>query len=119
MKKIHVTVVALLLGVSTALGVAAATQTTGLRTTTAKTSVSSTAIAARLHRLDKVQASMRRALRDRPPALPAMPKKAGPGAAPAPAQHVVFQRPAPIVVVKHGTHHDSEGDREGHSGGDD
>jgi hypothetical protein len=117
MKKIHVTAVALLLGVSTALGVAAATQTTSLRTTTAKTSVSSTAIAARSHRLDKVQASMRRALRDRPPALPAMPKKAGPAAAP--TQHVVYQRPAPIVVVKHGTHHDSESDHEAHSGGDD
>jgi hypothetical protein len=117
MKKIHVTVVALLLGVSAALGVTAATHTAGLRTTTAKTSVSRAAIAARSHRLDKVQVSMRRALHDRPPALPAMPKKAGP--APAPTQHVVYQRPAPIVVVKHGTHHDSESDHEGHSGGGD
>ena len=36
MNKIHVTVVALILGVSGAFGVAAATRTAGLRTTSAK-----------------------------------------------------------------------------------
>ena len=78
MKKIHVTVVALILGVAGAFGVAAATHTAGLRaTTTAHSSVSDPAIAARAQRLDKVARSIGRARRDKPPALPAVPLLTG------------------------------------------
>jgi hypothetical protein len=110
MKKIHVTVVALILGVSGALGVAAATRTAGLRTPAARSSVSDAAVAARANRLDKVARSIARARRDKPPALPAVP--ATRKASGAPPQRVVYQRPAPVVVVKHGGHHESEDESE-------
>lgn len=110
MKKIHVTVVALILGVSGALGIAAATRTAGLRTTTAHSSVSDAAIAARAHRLDKVARDIARARRDKPPALPAVP--AARKAQASQAQRVVYQRPAPVVVVRHSGHHESEGESE-------
>ena len=72
MNKIHVTVVALILGVSGALGLAAATHTAGLRAA-ANPSVSNAAIAARAKRLDKSERQIARAWRDKPPALPAVP----------------------------------------------
>ena len=72
MNKIHVTVVALILGASGALGVAAATHTAALRTPAAG-GVSDSAIAARTKQLDKVERQIARAGRDKPPALPAVP----------------------------------------------
>jgi len=110
MKKIHVTVVALILGVSGAVGVAAATRTAGLRTPSAHSNVSSAAISARAHRLDKVARDIARARRDKPPALPAVP--AAHKSSASQVQHVVYQRPAPVVVVKHGGHHESEHESE-------
>ena len=109
MNKLHVTVVALILGVSGALGIAAATRTAGLRTVTAHPSASDTAIAARAHRLDKVAREIARARRDKPPALPPVPAARKARASQAP--RVVYQRPAPVVVVSHG-HHESEGESE-------
>jgi hypothetical protein len=106
MKKIHVTVVALILGVSGALGVAAATRTTQLRTPAAQSSASDAAIAARAHRLDKVARDIARARRDRPPALPRVPVTRSASASQ--AQRVVYRRPAPVVVVTHSGHHESE-----------
>lgn len=117
MKKIHVTVVALILGVSGALGVAAATHTAGLRTATAHSSVSDAAIAARAHRLDKVAHQIARARRDKPPALPAVP--AARKTSRAQSQRVVYQRPAPVVVVSHSGHHESEDESEHGEGHDD
>ena len=110
MNKLHVTVVALILGVSGALGVAAATRTTQLRTPAAHSSASDAAIAARAHRLDKVARDIARARRDKPPALPPVP--ATHRASASQAQRVVYQRPAPVVVVRHSGHHESEGESE-------
>jgi hypothetical protein len=118
MKKIHALLIALILAVSAGLGLAAATRTVGLRTAAAPTHTQTAAIAARSHRLDRVGAALRRALRDKPPALPAVPAAGRPVAA-APAPRVVYRRPAPVVVLKHRPHHDSEGDREAEGGGDD
>jgi len=110
MRKIHVTVVALVLGASGALGVAAATQTAGLRATAPAPNASEAAIAARTHRLDKVERSINLARRDRPPALPAAPAvRQSKGIQ---AQKVVYQRPAPVVVVKHNPRHESEAEHE-------
>ena len=111
MNKIHVTVVALILGVSGALGVAAATRTAGLQTTSAKPGASNAAISARAHRLDKVARDIARARRDKPPALPGVPAAKGSGRAQTP--RVVYQRPAPVVVVRHNSHHESEHEQEG------
>jgi hypothetical protein len=116
MRKIHVTVVALVLGLSGALGIAAATQTAGLRATAAAPNTSEAAIAARTQRLNKVERSINLARRDRPPALPAIPTARASKASQ--AQHVVYQRPAPVVVVKHNPHHESEAQHE-NEGGDD
>ena len=63
MNKVHATVIALILGVSGALGIAAATQTTGLRAPAAS-GVSDAAVAARQKQLDKVERQIARARRD-------------------------------------------------------
>ena len=110
MNKIHVTVVALILGVSGAFGLAAATRTAGLRAPSAHSSVSDAAVAARAHRLDRVARSIARARRDKPPALPPVP--AASKARKAPPQRVVYQRPAPVVVVRHSGHHELEDESE-------
>jgi hypothetical protein len=117
MKKTHALLIALILAVSAGLGLAAATRTAGLRTATS-THTHTASIVARSRRLDRVEAALRRALRDKPPALPAVPGARRPVAAAA-APRVIYTRPAPIVVVKHGSHHDSDGEREAEGGGDD
>jgi nitrate reductase cytochrome c-type subunit len=81
MKKVHALLIAALLAVSAGLGLAAATRTAGLRTATSSTPTQSAAIAARSHRLDRVETALRRALRDKPPALPVMPAAQRPVAA--------------------------------------
>jgi hypothetical protein len=114
MKKIHALAIALILAVSAGLGLAAATKTAGLRSATPTTVTSKAAIAARSRKLDRVEAALRRALRDKPPALPATRRPAA-----APAQRVVYRRPAPIVVIKHGSHHGDDGSEHESEGGDD
>lgn len=115
MKKVHVITVALLLGVAAILGVVAASRTAGVGAAS-RSHVSNAAVAARAQRLDRVDVALRKALRDRPPALPRVP----------PAQNqartsaqVVYRRPAPIVILKHSSHHDDRGDHEAEGGGSD
>lgn len=121
MKKIHAAAIALILAVSAGLGLVAATKTAGLRTTTSAAPAPSSSIAARTHRLNRIEASLRRALRDKPPALPAVPAGRRPTAAPPAQQRVIFRRPAPLVVVKHRSNHEDEyeGEHESEDGGDD
>jgi hypothetical protein len=110
MKKIHVTIVALLLGVSAVLGVVAATRTAGLgAAATATTHVTSASIAQRTRRLDRVEAALRKALRDRPPAFPAVPSSSRTASA---ATGVVYRRAAPIVVLRRSTHGDDTAEHE-------
>ena len=97
MNKMHALVVAAILAVAAGFGFVASTRTAGLRS--ASPNVSSRAVSARAHKLDRVEASLRRALRDKPPALPALPATRGSAVVAPP--HVVFHRPAPIIVVKH------------------
>jgi hypothetical protein len=111
MNKTHAAIVALLLAVAAVLGVLAATRTVGIGSAAGPQAFSAT-IAARAHRLDRVEAALRKALRDRPPALP--PVLATPGVS-ASAPAIVYRRPAPLVVVRHSGHHD---DGEGHDQGD-
>jgi hypothetical protein len=116
MKKTHIVTVALLLGLAAALGVLAAGRTAGVAASS-RAQATTSSVTARVQRLDKVEQALRRALRDRPPALPALPSSThGVVAAP----RVVYRRPAPIVVIKHSSHHDeSGGEREAQGGGDD
>jgi hypothetical protein len=118
MNKIHVTVVSLILGLSAALGIAAASDTVGLRASAAP-SVSTSELAAREKRLAKAEKAIRKARRSRPPALPAVPAaRASSGPV---AQRVVFQRSAPVVSSSHGGDDDEFGDDHGEDdhGGDD
>jgi len=109
MKKAHVVAVALLLGLAAVFGLLAATKTARI-TGAGQTPASAAAIAARTKKLDRTELALRRALRDRPPALPA--------AAPAAPQRVVVRRPAPLIVVTHhrGGEHETEHEAEsGHA----
>lgn len=109
MNKTHALVVAAVLAVAAVFGLVAATRTAGLRA--ASPGVSSGAVVARTHKLDRVEASLRRALQDKPPALPGLPAARVGAAAAVP--HVVYHRPAPIIVVKH--HSNSEAEHEAES----
>ena len=118
MNRIHVTVVAALLGLSGMLGIAAATDTVGLRAS-AQPSLSSAELAARAKRVAKAERALEKARRQKPPALPAVPASRA-SSAPS-TQRVVFQRSAPLVSSSHGDNDDFEGDHSGHGhgGGDD
>jgi hypothetical protein len=117
MKRIHVLGAALLLGLAAVLGLLAATRTTGLATN-ARRQTSDAVIAARVRRLNEVELALRRALQDRPPALPPTPGSTAPAAAAGP--RVVYRRPAPIVLIKHTSHRGNEHEAEsGGGGGDD
>jgi hypothetical protein len=65
-------------------------------------------IARRTAQLDRYQASLTRALAQKPPALPPMPAAGTTQAAVAPSARVVYHRPPPVVVVTHrsGEHED-------------
>jgi len=121
MNKIHVTVVSLILGLSSALGIAAATDTAGLRTA-ATPSVSNAELAARAQRLAKAEKAIRKARRSKPPALPAVPaSRPSSGAGP---QQIVFQRSASDSSSSQSGHDDDDFEDDdhghhGHGGGDD
>ena len=126
MRKVHVLAVALLLGAAAILGVVAATRTAGIGAVS-HAQVRKSSVAVRAHRLDRVELALRRALRDRPPPLPQLPTRPRTPASPprpamaalAAAPRVVYRRPAPIVIIKHRSHHDDGGDHESGGAGDD
>lgn len=121
MPRKHALAVAALLGLAAVAGTVAAVRTTSIGVA-AKPAAPQAQIEQRAKRLDAVEASLARALKNRPPALPAlrpMPVSGGvaaatsrsplavttppaPAAAPAPASaapvKIVYKRPAPIVV---------------------
>jgi hypothetical protein len=117
MNKIHVTVVAALLGLSGMLGIAAATDTVGLRASASSPGVSNAGIAARAKRLAKAEKALRKARNSKPPALPAVPASRRTSAAA--QQQVVFQRSAPVSVSGHGDDDEFEDDHSGHGHGGD
>jgi hypothetical protein len=119
MNKAHAAGIALLLGAAAVLGMVAATRTAGLghaASASTRSAANGKAIAWRTHRLDRIEAALRRSLRSRPPKLPAVPAIHHPAAAPPPVvasapvaaapPRVVYQRPPPIVVVRHHAHSD-------------
>jgi hypothetical protein len=97
MKRMHALGVAMLLALAAIFGVVAATRTARIGAA-APAPNPSAAISARQKRLDGIEASLQRALADRPPALPAA---ATPPPTAALAPRVVYRRPAPVVVVAH------------------
>jgi hypothetical protein len=121
MNRINTLAVAALFGLATVLGAVAATRTAGIGTHAHARS--SSFVVAQTRRLNHLERALHRSLRQRPPALPAVPKV--PAVAPRPsvqaAPQIVYRRPAPIVVVKHTSHHDDGGEAqaEGGDGGGD
>jgi hypothetical protein len=99
MRRIHVAVVALLLGLAAVLGTFAATRTAGLGA--ASRHSQDALVRQRTQQLNAFEQSLRRHL-----------------AAGKPAQRVVYHRPPPVVVVRH-THHGDDGGFEAEGGGDD
>ena len=118
MLPIHRTAIAAILGLAVIVGLLGLSRTLDLGAATAKTQPTDTAaLARRSHALDRVQASLRKALAQRPPALPAVPTYSAPAVAPAAArpaaQQVTYVRPPPRVV----TVHRAGGEHEGHDNG--
>jgi hypothetical protein len=111
MKKVHVLGVALLLGIASVFGVLAATRTLGVGAA-AHARVSKSAIGVRSNRLNMAERALRRALKDRPPALPAVPAASRSAQTP----QIVYRRPAPLIVLAHGrsdAEHETEHQAEG------
>lgn len=123
MSKWNVALVSGLLALAAVLGTLAVTQTASLGTAQKKSA--DAAVQARVKQLDRFQASLHKALANKPPALPKI--SATPSAplvyaaaAPAAAPRIVYHRPPPVVVVKHrpgGS--ESEGGFESEGGGND
>ena len=102
MNRLHLTLVAALLAAAAVLGTVAATHTVSLGARTGTTGV-----VAKTRQLQRFEASLRRALAKRPPALPAAPA----------APRVVYRRPPAIVVVHHTHQSDDGGETEAAGGG--
>lgn len=143
MKPTHAFVIGAVIAAAAVLGLSAATKTSQLGASARHTSVAT--VAARAHKLDAFEASLKKALHQQPPALPKVPvtralRAGGNGAslvavtATAPssasAPRVIYRRPAPIIIHKHGHHGDdgyesegggfamAAGTGSGHGGGD-
>jgi hypothetical protein len=117
MNKLHITIVAGLLAGAAVLGTFAATHTVSLGA--ARSHANTKTVVSRAKQLSRFEASLRKALAKRPPALPARPKATAGVQADAPAAQprVIYQRPPAIVVVHHTHHGDDGGSREAADGG--
>ena len=120
MARKHALIVSLMLGLALAVGTIAAVHTTRAARPAATTGrVSSSSLAQRNRALDRVEASLHRALARRPPRLPRVPSfsptTAATTAAPPQIQYV---RPAPVVVTTH-RHQGDDGSAEHESEGPD
>lgn len=108
MNRAHALIVSFGVAVAAIAGVFALTSTVSLsgqaRASTDKQ------VATRTAQLDRYEASLRKALAQKPPRLPAIPaagiqfagaQSAAPAGVPSTPVRVVYHRPPPIVVVKH------------------
>ncbi|MHB8470968.1 MAG: hypothetical protein ACYDCH_14610 [Gaiellaceae bacterium] len=128
MTKLNVALISGLLAVAAVLGTVAATRTVSLGA--ARRPSGAATVRARTLQLDRFQASLERALANKPPALPAVPSLPAPpppaaatlaaATSPttaAPAPQIVYRRPPPIVIVKHNAHaDDGAAENEGNDG---
>lgn len=115
MNKAHLALLALLFAGVAVLGAVAVTRTTGLGHAARRGN--DVAIAARTKQLSAFAGKLRRELRAKPPALPAVPKPRQ-TAPQFTAPRVVYHQPPPVVVTVHHRHGD-DGSREADGGGDD
>ena len=115
MKPAHALLIAAVLAVAAVLGFAAVTRTSTLGATAKHTSTAS--VAARAHKLDAFEASLQKALKSKPPALPKVPA-ARAGTAVGTTPRVIYHRPAPIVIHRSAHHGDDGYESEGEGGGE-
>jgi hypothetical protein len=118
MNRIHALIVSIAVGVAAIAGVFALGHTISLGNQAHATT--DRQVAQRTAQLDRYEASLRKALAQKPPKLPAVPASGSTAAsmqsavsAPVPIAapvRVVYHRPPPIVVIKHraGGGHESE-----------
>jgi hypothetical protein len=109
MHRLNVLVIAALLAAAAVLGTSAVVHTTA-HSAAHRVSVEGT-VRTRTKQLNRFEAALQRELTRKPPALPAVPAR--PPAAPAPAPRVVYRRPPAVVVVRHSSYHEGEGESEG------
>jgi len=109
MGRAHALVLSLAIGVAAVAGTIAATRTVTLGARAADTQV-----AARSARLDRFEASLRRAAADRPPALPPLRSAADATAPPTSAPRVIYVRPAsvPVLASREDAEHEQGRDEE-------
>lgn len=110
MKRIHIAMVALLLGIAAVFGTIAATRTVGLGTSSRQ--AQSATVEKRTRQLNLLEASLRQQMARERRALPAVGRASAAPVAP----RVVYHRPPPIVVGRQ-THHGD--DSETQASGDD
>lgn len=111
MKKLHVSLIALLLAIAAVVGTFAATRTASLGTSSRQ--ASNAAYTAKVKQLDAFSARLRQELA----AKPAQVQIQAPARATV-TPRVVYRRPPAIVVVKH-THHGDDGSERADGGGND
>jgi nucleoid-associated protein YgaU len=116
MKRTHALAIAAIIAVVSVLGVVAVSRTT--RVGAAAQHASDASLAARSRQLDRYAVSLRRALAQKQPALPALPAPRTEAIA-SPAPRIVYHRPPPVVVVTHRSHGDDGFESEHEGGGDD
>ena len=113
MNKLHLALVAGLLAAAAMLGTVAATHTVSLGA--AHTRAGNAGVARRTKQLQRFEASLRRTLKKKPPALPKVPAAQSRGVS-ASAPRVIYRRPPAIVIVHH-THHGDDGGGETEAAG--
>jgi len=104
----HALTISLVVGIAAIAGTIAATKTIHLGRPAAQPAAASSSVAKRSKALDRVEISLRKALREKPPKLPPLPaampgggaQLAGSGRAQQ-AQRVLYVRPAPIIRHVH------------------
>ncbi len=121
MNRTRALIVSLAVGLAAVAGVFALGQTVALGNATSSTADQK--VAQRTRQLNRYEASLRKALAQKPPALPAVPRAgsagsalqvaAGTPTASVASVRVVYHRPPPVVVIKHRAGGEDETEHEG------
>jgi hypothetical protein len=121
MNRTRALIVSLAVGLAAIMGVFALGHTLALSHATSSTTDQQ--VAKRTRQLNRYEASLRRTLAQKPPALPAVPRTGSTGStlqvaagAPAPSVEsvrVIYHRPPPVVVIKHRAGGEAEAEHEG------
>ena len=113
MKKLHVSLIALLLALAAVVGTFAATRTASLGTSSRQ--AGDAAYTAKVKQLNAFSARLRQELAAKPAQVQAQIQAPARAAV---TPRIVYHRPPAIVVVKHTRHGDDGSEREGGGGND-